>query len=180
MLNKKDIFLIVALLAIGSVSVFNLFSKANNQIIDKVGYVDVKQVFEEFKLKSELQKKLEKETLAQRNYLDSLMFNIKLLKNKLETSEKQEEKDINHYNKMQTIYFQHKREIEESIGQMTIKYDAQIIGQMTQYINDFGELNQYDFIIGKNENGNLLYGDVKKDLTKEVILFINNKYQGDF
>lgn len=179
MLNKKDYIYITIFILIGSVSLYNVVGKADKNSLNKTAYIDVKEVFENFQMKGELQKKLANETLSHRNYLDSLMFNIQLLKNKLESSKKPTHEEIEQYNKMQTIYFEHKQEIENSVGKMTSEYDAQIIEQMTQYIKDFGKTNDYDFIIGKNESGNLLYGNIEYDITKEVTQFINDKYQGN-
>lgn len=179
MLNKKDYIIYVVLLIVGSVTLYNFISKVDKDTSDKTVYVDVKKVFENFQMKIELQKKLENETLSHRNYLDSMMFNIQLLKNKLENKNKPTNEEIKQYNNTQSIYFDHKQEIENRIGEMTAKYDAQIIEQMTQYISDFGKINQYDLIIGKNESGNLLYGNIKRDITKEVTQFINDKYQGN-
>ena len=56
--------------------------------------------------------------------------------------------------------------------------EPQILGQMTQYIKDFGNENGYDFIFGEDNTGTILYGKPTADITSEVIEFINQKYQG--
>lgn len=179
MLNKKDYIYITIFLLLVSSSVYNMVFKANKTGVPKTAYVDVKSVFEGFQMKEELQKKLEKELITHRSYLDSLMFNVQSLKNKLETQKNPSSEEVDQYNQLQMTYYEHKKEIDKIMSEITMKYDAQIIEQMTQYIQDYGALNNYDLIFGENESGNVLYGKVDKEITKEVIVFINDKYQGN-
>lgn len=179
MLSKKDILNISGFVVLLAISIFLYLSKAEKSEVATVAFVDVNQVFEKFQLKQELQKKFEKETTTQKIYLDSLMFDLQRLKNKLDTEKKTKEEDIIMFNKMQQVYVEQKRNFEEYAVESTQKYDAQIIEQMTQYIKDYGLSRNYDFIFGKNEAGNVIYGSEPKDITEEVITYINEKYQGN-
>ncbi len=52
-----------------------------------------------------------------------------------------------------------------------------LIAQINGYAREFAESHGYDLIIGTSEDGNVLHGDAKLDVTKQLLLEMNNKYQ---
>ena len=50
--------------------------------------------------------------------------------------------------------------------------------QLNEYIEDFGEENKLDYIFGANGTGTIMYGNESKDVTKEVVTYVNKKYVG--
>ena len=184
MSNKREILLwvlVVISLVVGSASFFTESSVAGDAFgteLKKVGYVELSKVFEGVEMKLELQQKLEKDLMGKKGLVDSLMFQLSTLKNELENQKEPSKEKIEQFYQLQAYYAKQKETFDQYQLQETQNYDAQILGQMTQYIKDFGNENGYDFIFGDDNTGNILYGRPAADITSEVIEFINQKYQG--
>ncbi len=63
--------------------------------------------------------------------------------------------------------------------QLSEQYTADIWRQINQWVNEFGEQEGYDFVLGAAGNGSLMYANEANDITNKTILFVNKKYQGD-
>ena len=177
---KKEILmwtLLGASLIIGGLSLFKNEDPGPVEL-KKVAYVNTNKVFSEFEMKQELERKLETDLYSKKALVDSLMFQLTSLKNQLESEQEPSQKKIEEFYQLQAYYAKQKETYEQYQINETQKYDAQILGQMTQYINDYGKENAYDFIFGADNSGTVLYGDPIGDVTEEVLIFINEKYQG--
>lgn len=143
----------------------------------RIGYVDIKQVFNEFDMKKELESALETNLKERKKTLDSLTF---LLQSKSEIAKTKEptQEWINEFQLLQQTYYNEKQFFDQYNQETIEKSNNQIITQMTQYIKDFGQKEGFSFILGSNENGNVLYGNEGSDISKEVIEYINKSYQG--
>lgn len=176
MSGKRGAILWVLVLGIGTLSVINFFSQPEVKG-KETAVVDLTTVFNEFDMKKELQTKLEREISQKKTMIDSLMFKLSLAKSKAEAPDATDQIKWD-YQQLQNYFFQEKRAFEEYSVTQTNNYDSQILKQMSQYIKDYGEEKGFKLILGKNESGNVLYGDEPSNITKEVIEAINSKYQG--
>jgi outer membrane protein len=79
---------------------------------------------------------------------------------------------------LQNYYLQQKELFDGYSQELTMKYDEQILEQLSQYIKDYGFNNDYDYVFGATGDGNILYGAEPADITEEVIEYINASYQG--
>ncbi len=147
--------------------------------IRKTGYVDVMEVFEAFEMKKELQKKLEKDLTTKQATLDSLMFQLQSMNNDLGAKESPSNDEVQQFQVLQNHYMQQKQLFDGYSQELTAKYDAQILEQLSQYIKDYGLDNGYDYVFGATGDGNILYGAEPADITEEVIAYINKSYQGE-
>ncbi|MBL4706129.1 MAG: OmpH family outer membrane protein [Flavobacteriales bacterium] len=170
------ILLWVLVLGIGVLSVLNYLNRPEDKQ-EKVAYVDLTKVFNEFEMKKELQGKLEGEIGEKKQVLDSLVFKLSIAKSNAEMPGAAEEVRWK-YQQMQNYFFQEKKAYEGYSIAQTHNYDEQILKQMGQYISDYGDEKGFKLILGKNESGNVLYGDDPSDITEELIISINAKYQG--
>lgn len=167
---------IVVVVAILLVSVFLNLSIFNGLgLIKRDAYVDIISVFNEFKLKKELQQKMDYAIQQNQQKIDSLKFSLKMLYTDSIISSKdrfvrireiQNEMDQNAYQNSQ----------QEQI--LSKQYDIQIWTQLNQYIKEFGKEKNLDFLYGANGQGTVLYADDKYNLTEECISYVNNKYLG--
>lgn len=146
--------------------------------IEKSAYVDLKIIFDGFEMKKELEIKLKKDLSHKQNELDSLLFQLQGLNNKLSSTENKNQEEVLKFQQLQNYYIQQKNAVEEYTYSKTQQFDSQILEQMTQYVKDFGTKNNYHYIYGLNSNGNIMYAQEHKDITEEVLKFINDKYQG--
>ena len=53
-----------------------------------------------------------------------------------------------------------------------------VLNQINSFVDEYGEINGYDVIMGTNSDGNLLYGNKTLDVTEEVLNGVNARYSG--
>ena len=179
MMRKENIILLLIAIigiAVGSYSLWKTTVLENNT--EKTAYVNLKILFEDFEMKKELAFSLKKDLSQKQNELDSLLFELKGLDNKLNNIKNNNKEELIKFQQMQNYYVQQKNAFDQYQYSKTQQFDSQIIEQMTQYIKDFGNDSDYEYIYGLNSNGNIMYAREHKDITKEVLQFINGKYQG--
>ncbi len=131
-------------------------------------YVNNQQLFDGFVMKEELQSKLHNYRIRNQGYLDSLLhdFQHNGYKTEAETDMKRER------------YLRVKSEILNSEQNIEEQYTTQIWTQINQYVSDYGDEYDLDFIIGTTGSGNLMYSSAKHNETEKILEYINNKYKG--
>jgi outer membrane protein len=77
------------------------------------------------------------------------------------------------------LYLKQKYIFEEEESAMVTSYDNKIISQLNSYVKEFGKKNNYTMILGATNDGNVMYADTSLNISKEIIEFINNKYNGN-
>jgi len=142
----------------------------------KIGYIDIKTVFDGFELKKDLEKKY-KTVVAKRNkVIDSLYLDLKIASNSIENKrEKDPEKILDFRNKSE-LYNQQRIRFEEDNNALSTQYDSEILAQLNQYIQDYGDQNGYLFILGNQGDGTIMQARDSKNLTKEIIEYTNKRY----
>lgn len=167
---KKNGFLIIALVFITGIFCFLYFKK------EKTAYVDVKQLYEDFEMKKELSDKLTAVQNMRNKLLDSLEMQLKILSQKINLNKT--DADVAEFNVKRENFFTKKQQFADDNQATIADYDAKILKQLNQYIEDYGKANNYTYIYGSSGNGELLYGDKQKDITQNLVEFINKKYKG--
>ncbi len=76
------------------------------------------------------------------------------------------------------MFFVQKQQFDAQNNELKNKYNTQIIKRMNEYVKDFGKQRECAFIYGANGDGGLLYADDSKNLTKALIEYANNRYEG--
>jgi outer membrane protein len=78
---------------------------------------------------------------------------------------------------------QHYKDTEESYRileqELSEQYTADIWKRINAYLVDFGKAKGYNFILGANGNGNLMYANDGVNVTKEAVEYINMKFEAD-
>lgn len=143
----------------------------------KVAYIDIPKVFNQFEMKKELQDKYKVVESGRKRLLDSLAFNLQILSKKLKDDQSNKEL-MYEFDTKREDYFKRKKMIEQDNVALSNQYDKQILEQMTQYILDYGKRKHYDYILGTDGNGVLMYANQAFDKSEEIIKVINNKYKG--
>lgn|ERR1019366_2738940 len=170
--NKFSILLAVFLLAVISWMIYQ------NQTKPKTGFVLIQDVYNGFCMKKEFEKKYTQTTNARKKILDSLSFELKILLKRIETEKEKNKSTIEEFNTKRAEYVQRKQNYEEDNTALSKQYDQEILTQLNQYVKDYGEQNHYTYVFGNDGNGSLMYAAEAKNITKEVIEFVNNKYKG--
>ncbi len=140
---------------------------------NKIAYVDAERIFNEFKMKKELEQKLVLSESERKGTLDSLELKIKMFK------DVEGDRDNMYLETLKREYFQKRQEFGEYTDFISDKYNDQIWKRIRQYIKDYGSQNGYHFIYGQSDAPTLLYSDAKEDITEQVLIFMNKKYEGE-
>lgn len=144
----------------------------------KTGYINTSEVYNDFKLKKELQEKLDKVLLSRKSILDSLKLTVNLLENKIENSKKISQSDTGRYEFLRSQYLLKEKQFQEDNEALAKKYSEQVWQQLNQYIQDYGKSNNYRFVFGTNGQGNLMYANDASNITEEVKEYVNRRFSG--
>ena len=175
MVNQKRNFIIIGvvtlLFIVGEVVLFKVFQA-------KTAYIDNNALYKDFKGKADLEKDYNKEKGKEQAYLDSLYLELTVEQKKLTSS-------ATHDMKEERAFLDKKRSFEELTNnfesrnkELQGKYLDQIWTQINQYVKEYGKDNHYDFILGATGNGTIMFANDKNDITKEVLTYINKRYDG--
>ena len=132
-------------------------------------YIDVNQVFNKFHLSQDLRAINQKKVVIYRKQLDSLytIYSIFQQENNLEMS-----KEYEVLLQKENIKFQ---DFNDSLVQ---SFNKQIWARLDQYIEEFRLTNDYKIILAKKPHQNMIYAEESKNITKDLLVFINNRYEG--
>lgn len=168
-----NIFVVIGLLAITASVCSFCFRNTPSTC-----YVNLGVVFEKFDYKLELERKLLKVTEARKHIIDSLQFELDVLARQIKSQKQSERDKIETFEVRKQFFLQKREEFEEDNSRLVSEFDEQILKQMTQYVKDFGIEHDLDYVLGVDGNGTVLYAEESKDITNEVVEYINKKYKG--
>lgn len=66
--------------------------------------------------------------------------------------------------------------LQQRIRAASQQADQGLLQEVNHYLQEYGKRQQYDFILGANESGNIVYAAATKDVTKEVLAGLNQRY----
>lgn len=171
-----QVFLIALLVtSIGFIIVPFLSKNGDNS---KTAYVKLTDVYEKFDLKKSFENKLKTTETARNNILDSLGFQLEAIKIKIDSQGGKDKELIKTFQLNRDLFLQKKQEFDEANGQMAKEYNDQIWTQLNQYLSDYGKDKGYTYIFGADGGGAIMYADEGVDITEDVIVYVNSRYQG--
>jgi outer membrane protein len=143
----------------------------------KTGFINSQELFAEFKGKKELEAKFTQSEVEQNSMLDSLTLEIASLTNQL-TERKNDKKLQVQKEQKEQLYLELKRRFTYSNTTQNQQYTESIWKQINQYAMEYGEEKGFDYIFGATGSGTLMYAKDSKDITEDVLKYINKKYEG--
>ena len=144
----------------------------------KTAYVNTIELYNDFLLKEELEENMIATQKARERILDSLKLDLQSMATRLEAQDVREQEEINHWEFLRKQYLLKKDHFEEDNIAMGEKYTDQIWKQLNQYIKDYGTTNGYEYIFGADGQGKLMHATESNNITSEVLVYINERYQG--
>jgi outer membrane protein len=145
---------------------------------NKLVYINLGKVYDEFQMTKEMNKEVDKIKYARQNVLDTLMDKIKRFSSQLDAEKSPSATNIKNFEIMQREYA-YKENQFQSENQRTINdYYTKIMDRINQYVEEFGKEKHYSMIFGANGQGNIMYADDSKDISTEVINYLNSRYDG--
>lgn len=166
--NKYIIITSILLLVTCSVIVYNFF------LVKKDVYVNVVDLYDNFQMKIDLEKKIEATQLERKKILDSLELEFKLLT----TQANKGQYTLNDLGRKREFFLLKERQFNEDNEAQVLEYKQQIWKQLKQYTKDFAEKNNYNSIIGSDEGYTVLYYSDKVDITNGLKEYANQRYKG--
>jgi len=142
----------------------------------KIAYVKNADIFSSFKGTKELKARLEGQNNYQKTLLDSMSLELSVLRERFRSGEKNILEDLQ---TKEQIWIRLSQEYNENYAQESQDFTNKAWVQINQYIIDYGKMKKYDYIIGTNGTGTLMYGSEREDLTEIIITYINKKYDGE-
>lgn len=142
------------------------FFIANNS--PKIVFVDNVKLFDGFNMTKELKKRGEQEFNSRKKVLDSLYAVLQ----QEGASEIQKEA-------ITRELIAKKQEFEAFNQQFATEESAKIWSRINGYTSDFSKEKNYDFILGSENKRSVLFAKETVDITNELIIYINKKYEGN-
>lgn len=152
---------------------FILFQKKEKP----TGYIELGKVYDEFELSKNLNAQFQTTATERKNYLDSLEFQVKNMYNQVSRNS-EDKKLVETFELAQRQYLYQKEQIESAVSKLEEQYNEQIWTQLNEYIKQYGKEKGYAYIFGAEGSGTLMYANEGKNVTQEMINYINDKYQG--
>ncbi len=159
---------ILLLIALSAFSAVLYFSRP------KLGYVNLKEVFEQFSYTKKLRGELKMIQEARLKKLDSFNFELKVLSEKLKTSRSNDLAAV--FEVKRNEYIMLEREMVENNNSLTQSYDDKIHTQLQAFLKDFGKEDGYDYLYGTEALGTILYARDRYNVTADAIEYINKRF----
>jgi outer membrane protein len=172
-MKKRTILIVSGVIALTCASVFTLIKVLQ----PKTGYVDLVMVYNEFNMKKELDGKLQEVQEKRKNIMDSLALQLNILGQRAELSA--EGDSIRYiYAQQRNYYLMHQQQFEQDNGSTAQIYQEQIWKQINQYVTEYGKEHDYSYIFGGDGTGSVMYSENGNDLTEEMKVYVNTRYEG--
>ena len=146
-----------------------------------VVYMNIERVFNEFTLKEDLLTEFEVVKNKRQAITDSLRLSLKAKYNEISQlkDQKLKEKSVLAFKDQEQYYYDMMEEYKDMNSKLMNQYDAQILKRMNEFVQQFGKDHSYELILGSKGDGNIMYAVDGKDVTSEVILYINKKFEDE-
>ena len=173
-MGQSKIWIVLSILLLGVVAYLFFNHKSER----KVGYVLIRELYNGFEMKKQMEQKYLKTKQQRDKVLDSAKFELNKLLKKMEVEKEKNQKSVAEFNQKKEMFLQTRNSFEEENAKFSQQLDEQILTQLNQYVKDYGIQEQYDFLFGNDGNGSLMFATENFNRTQEVLEFINRKYNG--
>lgn len=158
-----------------------LVTLASCQEQQKFGFIDNGKVLEDYQMKIDIEKKFEamnadfskrRDSIAQVYQMEMQSVQMRLAKM---SPQKQQEESQAFSQKWQPVQQQMQMQQQQMEQMFNVEMDS-VISKMNTFVEGYGKTNGYDFILGKNQAGSVLYGKDVNNITEVVTTEINKEY----
>jgi outer membrane protein len=177
---SKITLLVLGLFAVTSVSL-TIYQMNRDQ---KFVIVDLAQLYNEFEMKKQLEGQMTNVVDVRQKTLDSLELSLNILSRTIQGMDADANKEAyeakaNEFEVRRQQYLSQQNAIAQDNEAMQSQYNEQIWKQLNQYVEDYGKANAIECIIGGDGSGNVMYSEDGLDLTDELVVYCNERYQGE-
>ncbi len=164
------------------VAIIVIFTFASCQQSQKIGFVDNSKLINEYQEKIDIQDKLQAKIKTYEAKRDSIRQAFQLEINEAELkSRKMSQADLQKLSQelqqKDQVIAQRDQFEQQQIAQESQAQNDSLIKKVRNFVKDYGTKNGYDFILGSNEAGSVMYGNQASDLTQEILDALNAAYK---
>ncbi|MEZ4796980.1 MAG: OmpH family outer membrane protein [Flavobacteriaceae bacterium] len=165
---------------VGAIIVILTF--ASCQQSQKIGFVDNSKLINEYQEKIDIQDKLQAKIKTYEARRDSVRQAFQLEINEAELkSRRMSQADLQKLSQelqqKDQVIAQRDQFEQQQIAQESQAQNDSLIKKVRNFVKDYGSKNGYDFILGSNEAGSVMYGKEASDLTQEILDALNAAYK---
>lgn len=167
----KAVISILALIISIATCIVVIYRSENNVV-----YVDSGKIFNEFELAKKLNKELENTLKARQSILDTMFSKINSLTVQVKFDKLKDQKMISYLAQIEEEYYLKQKQFEEDNRASNNAYLTKVWNQLNQYIMEYGKKHRLSFVFGANGNGNIMYANEEKNITDEILTYVNDRY----
>jgi outer membrane protein len=155
---------------------------ASCQQSQKIGFVDNSKLINEYQEKIDIQDKLQEKIKTYEAKRDSVRQAFQLEINEAELksrkmSQAELQKLSQELQQKDQVIAQRDQFEQQQIAQESQAQNDSLIKKVRNFVKDYGTKNGYDFILGSNEAGSVMYGKEANDLTQVILEALNAAYK---
>lgn len=157
---------------------------ASCQQSQKIGFVDNAKLINEYQEKIDVQDKLQAKIKIYEQRRDSVRqaFQIEINEAELKSRKMSQENLQKLSQELQQkgqMMNQRDQFEQQQIAQESQAQNDSLIKKVKNFVKDYGTKNGYNFILGSNEAGSVMYGNADSELTQTILDALNAAYKKD-
>lgn len=146
----------------------------------KVGVVNTKDLFLKFRMTIQTRTSLTTFTQANERDLDKIKTQLLKLDNLLKSDSISNKKGLeSEIVRLVNIYENRNQVYQDSLVNLIEREDVKIWSRIHNYSKDFANENGFDLVIKNKDELDILYFNSTIDITDDLLVYINKKYEGN-
>lgn len=140
---------------------------------EKTGWINGQEVYDKYHLTIERQESFINQQTSKKEILDSLKNNIIALENDLRVKDNPKKERVEKYEQLVQMYRMQLDKFERESSETSNQYRAEILTKIQDKVKEYGKDHGYIYIYGDWETGSTMYADESKEITNEIIEYLN-------
>ena len=159
-----------------------LITFASCQQQQKIAFVDNSKLINDYQEKKDIEAKIQLKINAFQKRTDSLRQAFQLEVNEAELKAKRMSQSaiqdlMKEFQQREQLLSQRVQFERQQIAQESQSKNDSLILKVRSFIGDYAKSNGYDYILGSNEAGSVMFGKEDSDITEVIIEAINADYK---
>ena len=147
----------------------------------KIGFVDNGVLINDYQERVDIEAKLQTKIDAFKKRTDSLKsaFELEIKEAEIKArkmSQSAIQKLSQELQQKEQVLSQRVQFEQQQIAQESQTLNDSIINKVKDFVQSYGKSNSYNYILGSNEAGSVLYGEDTSNLTQEILKALNESY----
>lgn len=158
-------FLVV--IVFSSLTVLIISTSCSGEKTDKIAFMQNAKVFEEFDMKKDYDRRIQEDMSVETKMLDSLELHL---------GQVMESGDSLKAYQLRRQHYIVEQQYNQKFQDYSTRYTSEVNERLNKYIEEYSKEKGYDIILGSNGQGNVMYVKEEKDITEDLITYVNSKF----